>query len=208
MIPSENYINKKKIFIFDLDGVIIDSKKNMKKSWLVVRKKFLITKTFKDYEEFIGLKFLKILKKLKINKDTKKIEKEYKLQSIKNISLVTLKPNTKTFLNYLKKKGKKIALLTSKDTTRTKMFLKKFNLRFDKICTPNKYFPGKPHPRQINSIIKRFRLKKRNAVYIGDMKSDFLTAKNGKIDFIFVSTGFTRDMNCKYKIRNFSDIIY
>ena len=27
MIPSENYINKKKIFIFDLDGVLIDSKK-------------------------------------------------------------------------------------------------------------------------------------------------------------------------------------
>ena len=29
------------------------------------------------------------------------------------------------------------ALLTSKDTTRTKIFLKKFNLKFDKICTPH-----------------------------------------------------------------------
>ena len=208
MIPSENYINKKKIFIFDLDGVLINSKKNMENSWLVVRKKFLIKKTFKDYEKFIGLKFLEILQKLKIKKDTKKIEKEYKLQSIKNINLITLKPNTKIFLNYLRKKGKKIALLTSKDTTRTKILLKKFNLRFDKICTPNKFFPGKPNPRQINSIIKRFKIDRKNAVYIGDMKSDLLTSKNGKIDFIFVSTGFTRDMNCKYKIRNFSDIIY
>ena len=43
MIPSKNYINKKKIFIFDLDGVLIDSKKNMKKSWSVV-KKFLLKK--------------------------------------------------------------------------------------------------------------------------------------------------------------------
>lgn len=208
MIPSENYINKKKIFIFDLDGVLINSKKNMENSWLVVRKKFLIKKTFKDYEKFIGLKFLEILQKLKIKKDTKKIEKEYKLQSIKNINLITLKPNAKIFLNYLRKRGKKIALLTSKDTTRTKILLKKFNLRFDKICTPNKFFPGKPNPRQINSIIKRFKIDRKNAVYIGDMKSDLLTSKNGKIDFIFVSTGFTRDMNCKYKIRNFSDIIY
>ena len=180
----------------------------MENSWLVVRKKFLIKKTFKDYEKFIGLKFLEILQKLKIKKDTKKIEKEYKLQSIKNINLITLKPNAKIFLNYLRKKGKKIALLTSKDTTRTKILLKKFNLRFDKICTPNKFFPGKPNPRQINSIIKRFKIDRKNAVYIGDMKSDLLTSKNGKIDFIFVSTGFTRDMNCKYKIRNFSDIIY
>ena len=208
MIPSENYINKKKIFIFDLDGVLIDSKKNMKKSWSVVKKKFLLKKKFEDYEKFIGLKFLKILQNLKINKNLNKIEKEYKLQSIKNINLITLKPNTKIFLNYLRKKGKKIALLTSKDTTRTKILLKKFNLRFDKICTPNKFFPGKPNPRQINSIIKRFKIDRKNAVYIGDMKSDLLTSKNGKIDFIFVSTGFTRDMNCKYKIRNFSDIIY
>lgn len=208
MIPSENYINKKKIFIFDFDGVLIDSKKNMQKSWSVVRKKYLIKKTFKDYEKFIGLKFLKILKKLKINRDTKKIEKEYKLQSIKNINLVTLKPNTRTFLNYLKKKKKRLALLTSKDAVRTKMFLKKFNLKFDKICSPNRNYPGKPNPRQINSIIKKFRLKSKNAVYIGDMKSDLKTAKNAKMDFIFVSSGFTKKLNCKYKIKNFSEIIY
>ena len=208
MIPSENYINKKKIFIFDLDGVLINSKKNMQNSWSVVRKKFMIQKTFRDYEKFIGLKFLKILKKLNINKDVKKIEKEYKLQSLKRINLVTLKPNTKIFLNHLRKKGKKIALLTSKDTTRTKIFLKKFNLKFDKTCTPNKYFPGKPNPRQLNSIIKRFGLKKRNAVYFGDMTSDLHTAKNAKIDFIFISTGFSKKMHCKYKIKNFSEIIY
>ena len=66
MIPSENYINKKKIFIFDLDGVLIDSKKNMKKSWSVVKKKFLLKKNFKDYEKFIGLKFLNILQNLRL----------------------------------------------------------------------------------------------------------------------------------------------
>ena len=65
MIPSENYINKKKIFIFDLDGVLINSKKNMENSWLVVRKNFLIKKTFKDYEKFIGLKFLRDTSKIK-----------------------------------------------------------------------------------------------------------------------------------------------
>ena len=208
MIPSENYINKKKIFIFDLDGVLIDSKKNMKKSWSVVKKKFLLKKNFIDYEKFIGLKFLNILKKLKISKNLKKIEKEYKLQSIKNINLITLKPKAKFFLKHLRKKGKKIALLTSKDTERTKMFIKKFNLKFDKICTPVKNLPGKPNPIQLNSIIKKFKIKKKNAVYIGDMKSDLYTAKNAKIDFIFVSTGFSKKMNCKYKIKNFSEIIY
>ena len=208
MIPSENYINKKKIFIFDLDGVLIDSKKNMKKSWSVVKKKFLLKKNFNDYEKFIGLRFLNILKNLKISKNLKKIEKEYKLQSIKNINLVTLKPKARSFLKYLRNKGKKIALLTSKDTTRTKMFIKKFNLKFDKIRTPEKNLPGKPNPFQINSIIKEFKIKKENAVYIGDMKSDLYTAKNAKIDFIFVSTGFSKRMNCKYKIKNFSEIIY
>ena len=41
------------------------------------------------------------------------------------------------------------------------MFIKKFDLKFDKIRTPVKDLPGKPNPFQINSIIKEFKIKKR-----------------------------------------------
>ena len=54
--------------IFDLDGVIIDSKENMRLSWESVRKKFEIHQTFEMYFKHVGLPFIKILKNIGIKK--------------------------------------------------------------------------------------------------------------------------------------------
>ena len=48
---------KFKFFIFDLDGVLFDSKKNMKKSWNSVKKKHKINCSFESYFNKIGLPF-------------------------------------------------------------------------------------------------------------------------------------------------------
>ena len=52
--------NKIKLVIFDLDGVLIDSKQNMKVSWNAARKKFNLKQKFKDYFQYVGLPFNKI----------------------------------------------------------------------------------------------------------------------------------------------------
>ena len=51
-----------KLIIFDLDGVIFDSEKNMKKLWEEVMHKYKISQNFEKYRKFIGLPFVKILK--------------------------------------------------------------------------------------------------------------------------------------------------
>ncbi len=68
-------ITKKKIILFDLDGVLIDSKKNMLKAWKKVQKKHGIEIKFKKYFENIGLPFQDILKK---NKNKKKYKRNRK----------------------------------------------------------------------------------------------------------------------------------
>ena len=56
-------INKKFDFIiFDLDGVLFDTKQNMLMAWNKTRKKYYIKKTFKFYFKELGLPFDKILK--------------------------------------------------------------------------------------------------------------------------------------------------
>ena len=62
-----------KLIIFDLDGVIFDTEKNMLESWKQVKKEYKLKKKFKDYKKNIGLPFLKILKNLGINKNQKKL---------------------------------------------------------------------------------------------------------------------------------------
>ena len=53
---------KKKILIFDLDGVLINSISNMKISWNSTSKKFDLNINFEEYKKNIGLPFKKILK--------------------------------------------------------------------------------------------------------------------------------------------------
>ena len=68
----------KKVIIFDLDGVLINSKMNMYYSWKAVQKKFSLNKIFFDtYFEKIGQPFYKILEKLNIKKNKKKIKECY-----------------------------------------------------------------------------------------------------------------------------------
>ena len=59
-------MKKKTLYLFDLDGVIIDSKKNMKISWETANNKFELKRSFKQYFSFIGRDFKDILIKLKI----------------------------------------------------------------------------------------------------------------------------------------------
>ena len=58
----------KKLIIFDLDGVIIDSKENMRVSWKAVNKSLNLKISFKRYFDKIGMPFEDILKKLRILK--------------------------------------------------------------------------------------------------------------------------------------------
>ena len=53
-------MKKFKTIIFDLDGVIIDSKENMRISWENVRKIFSLRQSFLLYFKHIGYPFKKI----------------------------------------------------------------------------------------------------------------------------------------------------
>ena len=51
----------KKLYMFDLDGVLIDSKKNMNMSWDIVKLEHKVEPTFEDYFKHVGKPFKTIL---------------------------------------------------------------------------------------------------------------------------------------------------
>ncbi len=201
-------MRKKKIYLFDLDGVLINSKKNMQVSWEAVNRKYDLKVSFKDYFKLIGMPFYVILRKLKIKPTNyEKISKEYNLNSIKNIKYIKLQSGVIKTLNILKKNGKIIGILTSKEKIRTKKILKKLKIKLNLVLCPQRNLIGKPNPKQINELSKKRKFQKNQMVYIGDMNVDKLTAKNAKIDYIHAKYGYSKKIKSKYSIKNIEDII-
>jgi beta-phosphoglucomutase-like phosphatase (HAD superfamily) len=95
---------KPTIVAFDLDGVIINSLKNMQYSWERTSKKNNLNINFKKYKKYIGLPFETILHKLNIRGDLIKIKKNYSFYSNQKISKIKLYPKIITVLKKLKKK--------------------------------------------------------------------------------------------------------
>lgn len=199
---------KKKVLIFDVDGVLIDSKKNMELSWKRVQEVHrLENKKFKEYFRNIGRPFYDILKIMKINKNFEKIKISYQKESLKQKKQIQYFKDVKNILKKLKSKNFILTILTSKDIKRTKNFLKNQIKYFSLIECNNDSIKGKPHPDQILKIISKLKVSQSDCVYIGDTNIDYLTAKNSKIDFVFAEWGYGKNYNYKYKCKKIKDLI-
>jgi phosphoglycolate phosphatase len=180
---------KKEIIGFDLDGVIINSLKNMENAWNYACKKNNLNISFEKYKKLIGLPFTHILKKLKIKKNYKKIQQDYRYFSLKDFKSIKCYDNIKKLLNKLKK-NYKIVIITSKEKNRSLFVLKKNNIKYDMLVTPNDVKKGKPDPESMNKVIKKFLFKKESVLFVGDTYFDYKFAKNSKVDFVFANWGY------------------
>ena len=111
----------KKVLIFDLDGVIIDSKTNMFFSWSKVQDVHSLKKfKFNNYFQNIGRPFYDILKILGIKNNYKKIHLTYQSESIKNINSISYYKDALNIIKFFNKKKFILSIVTSKDSKRTK----------------------------------------------------------------------------------------
>ncbi len=195
-------MTKKKLnFIFDLDGVIFDSRRNMQISWKKTCSRFELKKSFKEYFKNIGIPFDEILKNIGIKKNFKTIKSEYKKNSLKYLKKIKLYSGIKKFLSFLEKKNISYSIVTSKDFTRSRILLNKFKIYPKSIHCPSHKYKGKPSPDLINACVKKNNFQKKYCFYIGDTNHDYEAAKNAKINFIFANYGYGK------KIKRYKNII-
>ena len=102
----------------------------------------------------------------------------------------------------------KFSIVTSKDSKRTKLLLKKYNIKPNSIHCPNKKLKGKPHPDHLLKSLEINKASTKEACFFGDTKIDYTAAKRAKIDFIFVKYGYGKyESIFKKSISNFNQII-
>ena len=198
----------KKVIIFDLDGVLINSRKNMEISWNKTRIKFNLKYNFNTYFKEIGKPFKDILVKIGVKEKFKEIEKNFRLESKKNFNKIKLYKNVIKTLNFLRLKKKiTVGVFTSKDKLRTLIFLRKLKIKVDFVQCPQTGYKGKPHPDLLNKIIKERRLERKNCTYVGDTKIDLMSAKKAKINFILAKYGYKIGIkNYRHSINSITEI--
>ncbi len=194
-----------KLFVFDLDGVLIDSLLNMEHSWDAVRVKHEIEVPFAHYKAQIGKPFPDIMKTLGLYDRHLEIYETYKTYSRLNIHTIPMYEGVNDTLNELKDQGHKIALCTSKTRETTNILLSKFP-KFDYVSCPQQGLRGKPSPDQLLHTIAMCNVDPKDAVFIGDMMPDLQCATRAGVHFEYAEWGFG-ELECEHSLKSITNLI-
>lgn len=187
-----------KVAIFDLDGTLLDTLKDLADACNFALKLYGFPEyEIEEYRYFLGDGAYKLIERaLPIDKrDAETIEKvlaEFKRYYEKHKSDFT-KPydGIEELLIALKKAGIKTAVVSNKPHEFAieiveRYFAKSFDIVFGK----REGYLAKPDPTTVIETLNYFECKKEEAIYIGDSDVDMFTGKNAGIFSIGVAWGF------------------
>lgn len=186
-----------KAIIFDLDGTLLDTSKDICEILNKTIKKFSLPKILLEKTiEFVGDGARKLVERAVGQKDQTFIEKVYrdfsKSYADCDNSLTCLYPDESEVLQNFKNAGIKLAILTNKPQGATERVFAKFlaNFGFNIVLGQTEYRPLKPNPASVFEILKNFEVDKKDCLFVGDGETDIKTAKNAGLKCASVLWGF------------------
>ena len=176
--------------LFDLDGVLINSRSNMEAAWREVNAECGYDVPFDRYFAHIGLPFRDILRALGLRAHLDEAEAIYARASIANFDKIAVYPGIVEALATLHLAGLPLGIVTSKDARRTALAIARIGARFDVVQAPATGLRGKPAPDQLRAAAAALGVPSRRAIYVGDMPVDELTARNARMSYAHVAWGY------------------
>lgn len=182
-----------KNIIFDLDGVIINSRGVRAEALRVSYESVFGKGELPPYDDFFkhsGDSLKNIFAKLNFPESMLSI---YQKVSYENLNQINIHEGIVELLHLINSKGYNCALCTGRERCRTDEFLGKFNIAhlFKIIVCSDDVRTPKPHPEGLFLVIEKLHVLKNDTVMIGDATNDILAAKNAEIKSIAVTWGDT-----------------
>ena len=199
-------LSRKKLVLFDLDGVLLDSKSNMELAWADVCSQCEVTTPFEIYFSNIGRPFKEILNIIGIFENQKIIEDVYNQSSFKRMGSAPFYPNVKDYLSFLLANQVKIGIVTSKSAERVSPVLKRLGIDFSVVKAPDDICRGKPAPDHLLMAMALVNVDPEDTVFIGDMDVDGMAAKRANIDYLHASWGYGHCGDEVIKLNDITDI--
>ena len=192
------------IFIFDLDGTLIESKNSIISSFNKVFLKNKLKPTtsieFTKLANFGSKFFIKKkfpnLKEKEINKIDNQFQNTYKINCTKKIKL---KKGAKHFLKTYKAKAN-FYIATNKPKLFSIKILKFFGIKsyFNDVYSGYNQKFKKPYGNKLREKISNFK-KKNKVIVIGDSEADEKLAKINNIEFALIKNGYAKKNLKKFK---------
>ncbi len=183
------------MYIFDLDGTLIDTRRDITTAINKVLSHYGLAK--KSIDEVTGYVGDGIQKFVERCIGDKKIDVDKAVSMFKDFYWTHLVDTTKPYpgvcevLDHLSDKYK--AILTNKSYKFTKAITDKLNLteKFSEIVGGDSVSKKKPSTEGMEYIISKSGIEREKTVMIGDGKNDILTAKKAGVTSVYVTYGFT-----------------
>ena len=178
-----------KACIFDLDGTLVDTLKDLSNSVNYALEKFGFNKrTYEEYLTFIGNGSRVLVSKAIGREVSEKLFKEVfdtYLDYYEHHLVVESHPyeGIKPFLGRLKERGIKIACLTNKPHNAAKTIIEElFPNTFDIVLGNSSKVKTKPDLEGYDYILKTLNVCSENVMYCGDSDVDMIVGRNAKVN--------------------------
>lgn len=188
-----------KFIIFDLDGTLINSIKDIGNSVNKgLEKAGLKTYKIDEYKNFVGNGIEDLFKTTMGNSYEdknllNKVRNEFNATYSKYFTEHTVEyKGCSEMLKELKNRNIKVGVLSNKPDKFVKPILEKVfpNFTFAVAWGKKEKYDFKPNPESLNAIIKKMNFNNKECLYVGDSDVDILTGKNARVDAIGVEWGF------------------
>ena len=188
-----------KAVIFDLDGTLLDTIKDIADSMNYVLSKYgLPQHSIEEYKLYVGDGSLNlVMRSAPGAQDTgptfAQLESEYREEYLKRQAVYTAPYHgIAELLSTLVRRGVKIAVLSNKAHIATLEVMAHFfpDIEFDVIIGQRTGYPIKPDPSGVLEILNELGLTCEEALYIGDTGTDMQTAKAADVRAVGALWGF------------------